>query len=164
MPGLDHWWGAWAAGGYAVAAVITVMARRGGRGAARLAVAAAIAGALVAPALWLMTREPTPPDVAVVARSGVLLLHHGTPYLPLASLSAGGWLAYNPYLPVMALFGLPGALGVPGLTWPWLIAATFAAALRDVPGDARAARRAGDGVPRSATPRSGWPARSWRSR
>jgi hypothetical protein len=92
----------------------------------RLAVAVAIAGALVAPALWLMVTEPAPPDVAVVARSGVLLLHHGTPYLPLASLSAGGWLAYNPYLPVMALFGLPGALGLPGLTWPWLIAATFA--------------------------------------
>jgi Glycosyltransferase family 87 len=123
-PGLDHWWGAWAAGGYAAAAVITVAAsgRAWGR---RLALAASLAGALAGPALWLMTREPTPPDVAVVARSGVLLLHHGTPYLPLASLTAGGWLAYNPYLPVMALFGLPGALGLPGKTWPWLIAATF---------------------------------------
>lgn len=49
----------------------------------------------------------------------MLLLHHGTPYLPLTALSAGGWLAYNPRLPVMALFGLPGALGVPGKTWPW---------------------------------------------
>ena len=55
----------------------------------------------------------------------MLLLHHGTPYLPVAALSAGGWLAYNPYLPVMALFGLPGALGLPGKTWPWLIAGTF---------------------------------------
>ena len=123
-PGLDHWWGAWAAGGYAVAAAIMLMAPGGAR-ATRLAVGVAVAGALVAPALWLMTREPTPPDVAVVARSGGLLLHHGTPYLPLASLSAGGWLAYNPYLPVMALLGLPGALGVPGMTWPWLIGATF---------------------------------------
>jgi Glycosyltransferase family 87 len=123
--GLDHWWGTWAAGGYAVAAAIALMARERAWGS-RLAVAVAVAGALVGPALWLMTREPAPPDVAVVARSGVLLLHHGTPYLPLASLPAGGWLAYNPYLPVMALFGLPGALGVPGLTWPWLIAATFA--------------------------------------
>ena len=123
-PSLDHWWGAWAAGGYAVAAVITVI-KPGRAWGARLAVAAAVAGALVAPALWLMTKEPTPPDVAVVARAGALLLHHGTPYLPLASLSAGGWLAYNPYLPVMALFGLPGGLGLPGKTWPWLIAATF---------------------------------------
>src|ERR1700722_8801415 len=123
-PGLDHWWGAWAAGGWVGAAVLTVTVPGRARGA-RLAVAAAIAGALVAPALWLMTKEPVPPDVAVVARAGVLLVHHGTPYLPLASLSAGGWLAYNPYLPVMALFGLPAALGVPGKTWPWLIAATF---------------------------------------
>jgi hypothetical protein len=123
-PGLDHWWGAWAAGGYALAAVIAAAAsgRRWGGG---LAVAASCAGALAVPALWLMTREPTPPDVAVVARSGVLLLHHGTPYLPASALPAGGWLAYNPYLPVMALFGLPGAAGLPGQTWPWLIAATF---------------------------------------
>jgi hypothetical protein len=122
--GLDHWWGAWAAGGYAVAAMVTV-AGSGRAWGSRLAVAASLAGALAAPTFWLMTREPTPPDVAVVARSGVLLLHHGTPYLPLAALSAGGWLAYNPYLPVMALFGLPGALGLPGKTWPWLIAGTF---------------------------------------
>src|SRR5690348_1079724 len=128
-PGLDHWWGTWAAGGYAAAAVIsTVAARQTGGGRAwgeRLAVAAGLAGALAAPALWLMTQEPTPPDVAVVARAGVLLVHHGTPYLPVAALSAGGWLAYNPYLPVMALFGLPGALGGPGKTWPWLAAATL---------------------------------------
>ena len=123
-PGLDHYWGAWAAGGYGVAALVTVAAR-GRPWAAWLAIAASLAGALAAPALWLMTKEPTPPDVAVVARSGVLLLHHGTPYLPVAALSAGGWLAYNPYLPVMALFGLPGALGAPGKTWPWLIAGTF---------------------------------------
>jgi hypothetical protein len=123
-PGLDHWWGAWAAGGYALAAIIelTVPVRAW---ASWLAIAACLAGALVAPACWLLTREPTPPDVAVVARAGVLLLHHGSPYLPAGALSAGGWLAYNPYLPVMALFGLPGALGLPGKTWPWLITATF---------------------------------------
>jgi hypothetical protein len=123
-PGLDHWWGAWAAGGYALAAVIELTVP-GRAWSSRLAIAASLAGALAVPAMWLMTREPTPPDVAVVARAGVLLLHHGTPYLPAGALSAGGWLAYNPYLPVMALFGLPGALGLPGKTWPWLIAATF---------------------------------------
>ena len=123
-PGLDHWWGTWAAGGYALAAVVEATLSRRPWGS-RLAIAVSLAGAVAAPTLWLMAREPTPPDVAVVARAGALLLHHGTPYLPTAALSAGGWLAYNPYLPVMALFGLPGALGLPGKTWPWLIIATF---------------------------------------
>jgi hypothetical protein len=123
-PGLDHWWGAWAAGGYALAAVVVNLAA-GRAWGGRVAVAVAIAGALVAPAIWLMTQEPTGPDVAVALRAGALLLHHGSPYLPPAALSAGGWLAYYPYLPVMALFGLPAALGVPGDTQTWLIAVTF---------------------------------------
>jgi hypothetical protein len=139
-PGLDHWWGTWAAGGYAVAAVVTV-AGSGRAWGRRLAITASLAGALAAPTLWLMTREPTTPDVAVVARSGVLLLHHGTPYLPLAPLSAGGWLAYNPYLPVMTLFGLPGALGPPGQDVALADRRNVPAALRDVPGHPRPARR-----------------------
>jgi hypothetical protein len=130
--GQDHWWGTWAAGGYAAAAVTAaaaaVVSRRSARGG-RLLVAASVgvsvAGALIAPTLWLMATASALPDVTVVARSGVLLLHHGSPYLPLAALASGGWLAYNPYLPVMALFGLPGALGVPGGTRPTLVAATF---------------------------------------
>ena len=96
--------------------IAAATARRAGSWRAwggRLAIAVSLAGALAAPALWLLTKEPTPPDVAVVARSGALLLHHGSPYLPAAALSAGGWLAYNPYLPVMALFGLPGRSALP---------------------------------------------------
>jgi Glycosyltransferase family 87 len=125
-PGLDHWWGIWAAGGYALAAVIA--AARRGRGGQVAALAVAVAGALVAPLTWLATQEPSTPDATVVARSGVLLLHHGSPYLPLAQLTHGGWLGYNPYLPVMAVFGLPKALGLPGILGdprPWLAAATF---------------------------------------
>ena len=82
--GQDHLWGAWAAGGYALAALAAAAGRR------RAGLGFALAGALAAPAMWLMTRDPATPDVAVVARSGVLLLHHGTPYLPVAALSAGG--------------------------------------------------------------------------
>jgi hypothetical protein len=125
-PGLDRWWGIWAAGGYALAAVIA--AGRRDRGGQVAALAVAVAGALVAPLTWLATQEPSTPDVTVVARSGVLLLHHGSPYLPLAQLAHGGWLAYNPYLPVMAIFGLPKALGLPGILGdprPWLALATF---------------------------------------
>jgi len=133
--GLDRWWGIWAVGGYAIAAAVAVFGRaRGKRAAGRMpgtqaaALAVAVAGALVAPLVWLATREPITPDALVVGRSGVLLLHHGTPYLQSAQLAHGGWLAYNPYLPVMAVFGLPKALGLPGFLAdprPWLAAATF---------------------------------------
>jgi hypothetical protein len=133
--GLDRWWGIWAVGGYIVAAGVAVAARPGRRGARAtrtwalaIAVAVAVAGALAAPLVWLATREPVTPDALVVARSGVLLVQHGSPYLQSAALARGGWLAYNPYLPVMAVFGLPKALGLPGLLAdprPWLAAVTF---------------------------------------
>jgi hypothetical protein len=123
-PGLDHWWGIWAAIGYALAAVAVNLAA-GRAWGGRVAIALAVAGALVAPSVWLMTQEPTGPDVAVAVRAGVLLLHHGSPYLSPAALSAGDWLAYYPYLPVMALFGVPAAIGVPGNTQTWLIVVTF---------------------------------------
>src|SRR5215469_10969768 len=126
-PGLDHWWGIWAAGAYAAAAAVAFLYRS--RAGQLTALVVAVAGALVAPLTWLATQEPSTPDVTVVARSGGLLLHHGTPYLPLAQLAHGGWLAYDPYLPVMAVFGLPKALGLPGILGdprPWLAAVTFA--------------------------------------
>src|SRR5215472_7860089 len=121
-PGNDRAWGIWASFGYAAAALA---AARPGRAGQR----AALAGALAAPLAWLALTAPLTPDAAVVTRSGILLLHHATPYLPLAALAHGGWLAYNPYLPVMALFGLPRAAGLPGLAGdprPWLAAATLA--------------------------------------
>jgi hypothetical protein len=125
-PGLDEWWGIWAVGGYAAAAVLAAC-WPGARG--RLAaLSAAVAGALVAPVVWLVTREPATSDGTVVARAAELLVHHGTPYLPSAALAHASWLAYNPYLPVMSVFGLPKAAGLPGLagdTRPWLVAATF---------------------------------------
>jgi hypothetical protein len=127
--GLDRWWGIWAAGGYVVAvAVAGWPGRRGARGNQAWALAVAVAGALMAPLVWLATHEPVTPDALVVARSGVLLVHHGTPYLQSAALARGGWIAYNPYLPVMAIFGLPKALGLPGLLAdprPWLAGVTF---------------------------------------
>jgi phosphatidylinositol alpha-1,6-mannosyltransferase len=125
-PGLDRWWGIWAVGGYAAAAAAAWCWRsRRGRLAA---LAASLAGALAAPVVWLATRAPATPDVTVVTRSAALLLHHATPYLPPAQLARGGVLAYNPYLPVMTIFGMPRALGLPGLLGdprPWLAAATF---------------------------------------
>jgi hypothetical protein len=127
--GLDRWWGIWAAGGYVVAVAVAAWpGRRGARGNQAWALAVAVAGALTAPLVWLATHEPVTPDALVVARSGVLLAHQGTPYLQSAALARGGWLAYNPYLPVMSVFGLPKALGLPGLLAdprPWLAGVTF---------------------------------------
>src|SRR5215469_815089 len=124
-PGLDRWWGIWAVGGYASAAVLAWCWRSRGRQAA---LAASLAGALAAPVVWLATQAPATPDVTVVTRSAALLLHHGSPYLAPAQLAHGGVLAYNPYLPVMTVLGLPRALGLPGLAGdprPWLAAVTF---------------------------------------
>jgi hypothetical protein len=124
-PGLDRWWGIWAVGGYAAAAVLAWCWRSRGRQAA---LAASLAGALAAPVVWVATQDPATPDVTVVTRSAALLLHHASPYLPPAQLAHGGVLAYNPYLPVMTIFGLPRALGLPGLAGdprPWLAAVTF---------------------------------------
>ena len=125
-PGPDRWWGIWAAGGYGLAAVIA--ASRRGRAGQVTALAVAVAGALVAALTWLATQQPSTQDATVVARSGVLLLHHGSPYLPMAQLAHGGWLADNPSLPAMAVFGLPKALGLPGILGdprPWLAVVTF---------------------------------------
>jgi phosphatidylinositol alpha-1,6-mannosyltransferase len=52
----------------------------------------------------------------VVSRSATLMLRHGTPYLSPPQLAhMAGPFAYNPYLPVMSLFGLPKAMGLPGI-------------------------------------------------
>jgi hypothetical protein len=125
-PGDDRCWGIWASLGYTAAAALAgAWPGRRGRAAA---LGASLAGALAAPVTWLAVRAPATPDVVVVTRSAALLLHHGTPYLPAAQLAHDGWLCYDPYLPLMAVFGLPRALGLAGLAGdprPWLAAATF---------------------------------------
>lgn len=124
-PGMEHDWGIWASGGYAVAAILSWRwPSRRGRTAALVA---AVAGVVAGPAAWLAVCAPATPDVAVVSRAGLLLLRHGSPYLAGAQLAHGGFLAYNPYLPVMAVFGLPHGVGLPGLAGdprPYLAAAT----------------------------------------
>jgi hypothetical protein len=79
-----------------------------------------------APGTCLRHSDPATPDVVVVAQSARLLLQHGSPYLPARQLTTV--LSYNPYLPAMAMFGLPSAAGLPGLlgdTRPWLVAVTL---------------------------------------
>jgi 4-amino-4-deoxy-L-arabinose transferase-like glycosyltransferase len=69
------------------------------------------AGALVTPLFWNAATGRKQPEVAVIARSAKQLVHDHSPYLGAASLAAGhDPNAYNPYLPVMSLFGIPRAV------------------------------------------------------
>ena len=106
--GRDRVWAVWAACGYAAALVI--LWRWGSR---TVAVLVSVALAVLAPLLWLSVAYPLEDGMVVIDRSAALLLHHGSPYL--AADQVTSWLSYNPYLPVMALFGLPSAAGFGGL-------------------------------------------------
>jgi hypothetical protein len=82
-----------------------------GNPGADLAVVLAFCGGLVVPLCWLVARGLRQPEVMVIARSGVGLIHHGAPYPGVAALAGtSDPNAYNPYLPVMSLFGVPRAL------------------------------------------------------
>src|SRR6202047_1409688 len=106
--GEDRVWAIWAVCGYAVA--LLVLWRWGHRSAAGLV---SVALAVLAPLLWLSVAYPLEDGMMVIERSASLLLHHGSPYLTADQVTS--WLSYNPYLPVMTLFGLPAAAGVGGL-------------------------------------------------
>jgi hypothetical protein len=106
-------WGVMAACGYGLAIVAVLAWRRRGTD---LALGLSLFGALVVPLAWMAARGLEQPEVWVVARSGRTLVHLGTPYAGAAELArATDPNAYNPYLPVMALFGLPRALLGTGL-------------------------------------------------
>jgi hypothetical protein len=108
-------WGEMAAVGYGLALVIVLVLRHSR--SADIALGLSFVGGLIAPLGWMAAHSDSAtgrgllqPEVWVVARSGISLLHQGTPYAG-AALLAGTQNpnAYNPYLPVMALFGLPRA-------------------------------------------------------
>ena len=120
--GEDRVWAVWAACGYAVA--LLVLWRWGHRAAAALV---SVALAVLAPLLWLSVAFRLEDGMMVIERSASLLLHHGSPYLTADQVT--WWLSYNPYLPVMTLFGLPAAVGVgglPGNAGVWLALGTVA--------------------------------------
>ena len=131
---LHRLWGLFAAGAYVLAAVV-VLAWRSARGV-DLALILGFGGALVAPLAVLAEQGRWQPEVGVIARGARLMVHHGSPYLSDAVVRAAhDPNVYNPYLPVMALFGIPRALFGPGLltdprVWFCLgFVALFAAAL-----------------------------------
>jgi hypothetical protein len=105
--GRDQVWAIWAVCGYAVGTLLLWRGRTG------LALAVSLALVLVAPLIWNSVAFALEDGIVVIHRSADLLLHHGSPYLPKQQLSS--YLSYNPYLPLMALSGLPHAVGLPGL-------------------------------------------------
>jgi Glycosyltransferase family 87 len=117
---IERCWGSWAAVGYAVAAAVIAFAhrRRLGTGGVAAAHAVALGCAIVAPLAWQawagLPSHVGEGSLTVIVQAGRQLLDHGTPYLPAASLSRV--LAYDPYEPLMAVFGLPRAAGAGALT------------------------------------------------
>jgi hypothetical protein len=103
---LHRLWGAFAAAAYGCAAVVWLTRYRWRR---ELALAITLAGALVVPLCWLTATGRGMPEVGVVAHSAELLVQRGRPYESAAQLGSNVD-GYNPYLPGMALFGLPQAL------------------------------------------------------
>lgn len=102
-------WGAWAACSYALAAVVALVWKS--RTAVDVALAVIACGAILVPLVWMAWHGEAQPEVAVVVRSGSLLIHHGTPYeSPSVLANTTDPNAYNPYLPLMALFGIPQAV------------------------------------------------------
>ena len=106
----DGTWGAWACGGYAAATILLLVTRTW-----LAPLAAAVIGAFLAPLAWMILKVPdtSTAEVVVINRSADYLVRHGTPYLPASLIT--DWQHYNPYLPLMELFGLPREAGLPGL-------------------------------------------------
>jgi hypothetical protein len=128
--GADQTWAIWGAVAYGVTTVL-ILATRHTRLPLIVPLLVSLVGALGAPLLWLATRVSPTPEVQVISRSATLLLQHGTPYL--APGQFDNWLSYNPYLPAMAVFGLPRALGANGLlgdprVWMTLVSIVLIAA------------------------------------
>ena len=101
-------WGEMAAVGYGLALAVVLVLRHART--TDIALGVSFLGGLIMPLGWLAARGLWQPEVGVVANSGWTLIHQGTPYADPAVLA--GTMdadAYNPYLPVMSLFGLPRA-------------------------------------------------------
>jgi hypothetical protein len=100
-------WGSMAACGYGLAMIAVLAWKERGADAA---LALALCGALLVPLAWMAANALEQPEVTVVAQSASTLIHHGTPYADVTTLDGTtNPNQYNPYLPVMALFGLPRA-------------------------------------------------------
>jgi hypothetical protein len=105
---LHRLWGLIATCAYIAAALAVLLYRTRG---IDLALLLSVGGALVTPLFLNAATNQKQPEVGVIARSAKQLVNHHSPYQSAASLAAAhNPNAYNPYLPVMSLFGIPRAL------------------------------------------------------
>jgi hypothetical protein len=130
-------WGQAAVVGYTLAAFAVLAWRSRPVRGVNLALTAMVGGAILFPLLWLIAHGYGEPEVGVVAQSANQLIHNGTPYPSSQTLATTtNPNSYNPYLPLMAVFGVPQALlghGVltdPRVWFGLVFIAVFAAALR----------------------------------
>jgi hypothetical protein len=134
---LHRLWGLAAACAYALAALVVMAWKSRGTTGIDIALGVMICGAILVPLLWMIWTGHGEPEVGVVANSAKTLIRHGTPYRSTQALRfTTDPNAYNPYLPLMAVFGVPQAIAGHGpLTDPrvWfgiVFLAVFAWALK----------------------------------
>ncbi|WP_236573710.1 glycosyltransferase 87 family protein [Streptomyces sp. GS7] len=161
-------WALIATVGYGCAAAVAAFRARGRNkprapaASAHLPAVVAVTGSVVLPLAVLALSGRAQLEVSVVERAGGLLLSSGSPYVPTPSVVPD----YNPYLPGMAVFGLPHALfgARPLADARWWMAGAFllsmtGAALtlvRGVPAGLRAPRRSRVTARRNSTLALAW--------
>jgi hypothetical protein len=105
---LHRVWGVFAACSYLLAAMAVLAVRRRGLD---LALLISLAGSLAAPLVLMARDRMQQPEVKVINKSAMLLVHHGSPYVGPAVLAAThNPNTFDPYLPLMTVFGMPRAL------------------------------------------------------
>jgi 4-amino-4-deoxy-L-arabinose transferase-like glycosyltransferase len=108
---LHRLWGTSAGIAYALATITVLAWRSRDRRAADAVLAILLGGAILVPLLWMVWTGHGEPEVGVVANSATTLIKHGTPYKSAKVLATTtNPNLYNPYLPLMAAFGVPQAL------------------------------------------------------
>jgi uncharacterized membrane protein len=108
---LHRLWGVAAACAYALAALIVMAWKSRSTTGVDIALGVMVCGAILVPLLWMIWTGHGEPEVGVVANSAKTLIRHGTPYQSTKVLEyTTDPNAYNPYLPLMAAFGVPQAL------------------------------------------------------
>jgi Glycosyltransferase family 87 len=108
---LHRLWGLSAACAYALGALAVLAARSRGTRGVDVALGVILCGAILFPLLWMVAHGNGEPEVGVVARSATTLIKEGTPYRSSQALAnTTNPNQYNPYLPLMAAFGVPQAL------------------------------------------------------